>query len=89
MTMEPAYTVKEILDIQFRAIEVKLDNISSTLKDQHTHFEKSILKLEKEIGEVRSEIETLKADNARYKTLLGIGATIGATLMTFLLNRIF
>lgn len=87
--MEPAYTVKEILDIQFRAIEVKLDNISSTLKDQHTHFEKSILKLEKEIVDVREEIATLKDDNARYKTLLGIGATLGATVFTFLLNRIF
>jgi len=85
--MEPAYTVKEILDIQFRAIEVKLDNITNTLKDQNTHFEKSILKLEKEIGEVRAEIEMLKADNTRYKMLLGIGATLGATVFTFLLNK--
>lgn len=87
--MEPAYTVKEILDIQFRAIEVKLDNITNSLKEQNTYFEKSITKLEREISEVREEISTLKSDNAKYKALLGIGATLGATIFTFLLNRIF
>ena len=87
--MEPSYTVAEILDIQFRAIEVKLDNITNSLKEQNTYFEKSITKLEREISEVREEISTLKSDNAKYKTLLGIGATLGATIFTFLLNRIF
>lgn len=87
--MEPAYTVKEILDIQFRGIDHKLDTISNTLKDQNNHFEKRFLQVEKEIGELRDQVQELKTENARYKTIWGIGATIGATVFAFTLNRLF
>lgn len=87
--MEPAYTVKEILDIQFRGIDHKLDAISNTLKDQNAHFEKRFLQVEKELGELRDQVQELKTENARYKTIWGIGATIGASLVAFTLNRLF
>ena len=87
--MEPAYTVKEILDIQFRGIDHKLDAISNTLKDQNAHFEKRFLQVEKEIVDLRDQVQELKTENARYKTIWGIGATIGASLVAFTLNRLF
>jgi uncharacterized protein YdcH (DUF465 family) len=87
--MEPAYTVKEILDIQFRGIDHKLDAISNTLKDQNAHFEKRFLQVEKELGELRDQVQELKTENARYKTIWGIGATVGATIFAFTLNRLF
>ncbi len=87
--MEPAYTVKEIMDIQFRAIDAKLDDIKSTLKDQNTHFEKRFVQIERELGDLKDDVNNLKTENARYKTIWGIGATVGATIFAYVLNRMF
>lgn len=80
--MEPSYTIKEIMELQFKGIDHKLDNITNTLKDQNVQIEKRFAQVEKDINDLRLE-------NAKYKVIWGIGATIGATLITFLINRIF
>lgn len=79
---EPTYTIKEIMDIQFKGIDHKLDDIKNTLKDQNVQTEKRFAQIEKDIDELRIE-------SARYKTIWGIGATIGASLVAFTLNKIF
>lgn len=80
--MEPSYTIKEIMELQFKGIDHKMDSILSTLKDQNIQIEKRFAQVEKDINDLRLE-------NAKYKVIWGIGATIGATLITFLINRIF
>lgn len=70
------------MELQFKGIDHKLDNISLTLKDQNIQTEKRFAQIEKDIDELRIE-------SARYKTLWGIGATIGASLVAFTLNKIF
>lgn len=80
--MEPSYTIKEIMELQFKGIDHKMDSILSTLKDQNVQTEKRFAQIEKDIDDLRLE-------SARYKTVWGIGATIGATIIAFALNRIF
>ena len=80
--MEPTYTIKEIMELQFKGIDHKLDAIVSTLKDQNIQTEKRFTQIEKDIDDLRLE-------SARYKTVWGIGATIGASMVAFLLNKIF
>ena len=80
--MEPSYTIKEIMELQFKGIDHKMDSILSTLKDQNVQTEKRFAQIEKDIDDLRLE-------SARYKTVWGIGATIGATIIAFTLNRIF
>lgn len=80
--MEPSYSIKEIMELQFKGIDHKLDNISYTLRDQNLQSEKRFAQIEKDIDELRIE-------SARYKTVWGIGATIGATIIAFVLNKIF
>jgi len=79
---EPTYTLKEIIELQFSNQAKELVDIKNLLKDQNIQFEKRFASIEKDIDELR-------LDNARYKMIVGIGATIGATVFTFLLNRIF
>lgn len=80
--MEPTYSIKEIMELQFKGIDHKLDAISNTLKDQNVQTEKRFAQIEKDIDELRIE-------SARYKTIWGIGATVGASLVAFTLNKIF
>lgn len=70
------------MDLQFKSMDHKMDAILSTLKDQNIQTEKRFTQIEKDIDELRLE-------SARYKTVWGIGATIGATIIAFGLNRIF
>jgi len=86
---EPVYTVKEIMELQFKGIDAKLDDIKNTLKDQNLQSEKRFIQLESEVSLVQKEVQNLKEENARYKTIWGIGATVGASLVAFTLNRIF
>ena len=79
---EPTYTLKEIIELQFSNQAKELVDIKNLLKDQNIQFEKRFASIEKDIDELRM-------DNARYKMIIGVGATIGATIFTFLLNRIF
>jgi hypothetical protein len=80
--MEPTYTIKEIMELQFKGIDHKLDVIASTLKEQNTQTEKRFKQIEEDIEELRLE-------SAKYKTVWGIGATVGASLIAFFANRIF
>lgn len=70
------------MELQFKGIDHKMDSILSTLKDQNVQTEKRFAQIEKDIDDLRLE-------SARYKTVWGIGATIGATIIAFALNRIF
>ena len=70
------------MDLQFKSMDHKMDAILATLKDQNIQTEKRFTQIEKDIDELRLE-------SARYKTVWGIGATIGATLIAFVLNKIF
>lgn len=80
--MEPTYTIKEIMELQFRGIDHKLDVITSALKEQNTQTEKRFKQIEQ-------DIEDLRLESAKYKTIWGIGATVGASLIAFFANRIF
>lgn len=80
--MEPTYTIKEIMELQFKGIDHKMDSILATLRDQNIHTEKRFSQIEKDIDDLRME-------SARYKTVWGIGATLGASLIAFFANRIF
>jgi len=79
---EPTYTLKEIIELQFSNQGKELLDIKNLLKDQNIQFEKRFASIEKDIDELRM-------DNARYKMIIGVGATVGATVFTFLLNTIF
>lgn len=79
---DPTYTVKEIIELQFRNLSKEMTEIKDMLKAQNTQFEMRFTAIEKDIDELR-------LDNARYKLIWGIGATVGASLVAFFLNRIF
>jgi hypothetical protein len=79
---EPTYSLKEIIELQFSNQAKELGDIKQLLKDQNIQFEKRFAQIEK-------DIDDLRMDNARYKMIIGVGATLGATVFTFLLNRIF
>ena len=70
------------MELQFKSMDHKLDTIVATLKDQNIQTEKRFTQIEKDIDELRLE-------SARYKTVWGIGATIGASLVAYVANRIF
>jgi hypothetical protein len=90
---EPTYTIKEIMDIQFKGLDHKLDAIRDTLKEQNISAANRFASLEIEMDSFRKEIAQLREEQAKYKTVWGIGATIGAsfvaTIVAFTFNRIF
>lgn len=77
---EPTYTVKEIIELQFRALGKDIQEIKNTLQKQNENTEARFNRIEQEIDELRVE-------SARYKTIWGIGATLGASFVAFVLNR--
>lgn len=77
---EPMYSVKEIIELQFKNLSKEMTEIKDLLKDQNVQFEKRFASIEKDIDE-------LHVDSARYKTIWGIGATVGASVIAFALNR--
>lgn len=103
----PTYTMKEVLDIQLRALNegvLKLDKtfnnelteVKELIKAQNLEIEKrahvndtKFANLDKDIKELRAEVQGLKEQNEKYKVIWGIGATAGASLVAFFLNRIF
>jgi len=84
---EPNYTIKEILELQYKNLDTKLDDIRLTLKEQNMQTEKRFLQLDVEVSELRKEIQSLKEDGARNKLIIGTGATLGASLIAILFNR--
>jgi hypothetical protein len=85
---DPTYSVKEIMELQFKGIDSKLDDIRHTLKDQNVQTEKRFAIIEKELDEIRTKQELQSIENARYKTLWGIGATIGASLVAVVSSQL-
>lgn len=81
------------MELQFKSIDHKIDSILTTLKDQNTQTEKQFLRLDNEISLLKGEVQELREANARYKTVWGIGATVGASVVglisSFLFNKIF
>jgi hypothetical protein len=77
---EPNYTIKEIIELQFNTLRIDLQEIKTTLKDQNLQTERRFTKVEK-------ELEDLKVEVARYKVIWGVGATIGASVIAFILNK--
>ena len=78
---DPMYNIKEVIELQFKTLRDDLREIKDTLKDQNIQTEKRFSKVEKELDDLRVEM-------ARYKVVWGIGATIGASLIAFFVNRI-
>lgn len=79
---DPTYSVKEIIELQFTNLSNEMREIKSLLKDQNVNTDKRFAQIEKDIDDLRIE-------SARYKTIWGIGATVGASAVAFVLNRIF
>ena len=93
MNPPEGYTLKEILEIQFTAvredIRVQLDGLRKAIESQELRTEKRFITLDSEIEGLRRQIGELREDNARYKTIIALVSTIGATVFAFLLNKIF
>lgn len=77
------------MELQFKGIDHKLDGITNALKDQNTHFEKRFVQIEKELDAIKLEQERAKIEDAKYQVIWGMGATLGASLVAFTLNKIF
>lgn len=86
---EPVYSVKEIIELQFSNLSKELGEIKSALRDQSKTSEGQFSRLDKEIDNLRKDINKLQQSDARYKTIWGIGATVGASFIAFVFNRIF
>ena len=87
--IEQTYSVKEIIELQFRNQSKELTEIKTLLEKQNIQVDKQFARLDTKITEIENELGILKQDNAKYKMIIGIGATIGASIITFGLNKIF
>lgn len=85
--MEPTYSIKEIMELQFKSIDHKMDSILEILKAQNLQTEKRFAQIERELDQIKKKQEQLSIDNARYKTIWGIGATIGASLVAIIVGK--
>lgn len=86
---QPTYTIKEIIEIQFGALRKDIQAIQDMLKEQTNQTDKQYARLDKEVSDLKEQVSQLQSDNARYKAVWGIGATVGASLVAFFLNKIF
>lgn len=86
---ETGYSIKEILELHFKALSESINGLKKAIEGQELKTEKRFIALDVEMDGLRKAISDLQTENARYKVILGIGATLGATVFTFLLNRIF
>jgi hypothetical protein len=86
---EPTYNIKEIIDLQFKNLSREMGDIKRLLENQNVQTDKQFARLDAEMESIKKEVGELKQDNARYKTIWGIGATVGASLIAFFMNKIF
>lgn len=68
------------MDIQFKGLDTKLDDIRNTLKDQNTNSEIRFTRIEKEIDDIKTQ-------QAKVMTVWGIFSALGATIFAFILNK--
>ena len=80
MNPDPSYTIKEIIELQFNALRNDLQEIKNTLKDQ-------TIQTEKRFAQIEQDIDDLRLESAKYKTIWGIGATIGASIVAVIVGR--
>lgn len=93
---EPTYTIKEIMDIQFKGIDHKLDSqdkktdlIIATLREQNINSEKRYDDLEKKIEATNNKVA--QQDQTITK-VLAIGGTVWSLVTLFggfIINRFF
>ncbi len=97
---EPTYTIKEILESNFRslenriiefklAIEARFSHQDARVDKQFSQLESALAEFEQSVKEIEKQVADLEKENTRFKTIWGIGATIGGGLIAFFLNRIF
>lgn len=94
--MEPTYSIKEIMELQFKGIDHKLSSIDKkndavlvALDKQNIQTEKRFTEIEKELKDIKKKQELQEIENARVKLVWGIGATVGAALIAIAADRIF
>lgn len=77
------------MELQFKSIDHKIDSILSTLKEQNVQTEKRFAEIERKLEDIEKEQGIQKVATARYQVIWGMGATLGSSLVVFILNRIF
>jgi hypothetical protein len=91
--MEPTYSIKEIIEIQFQGVTEHLKRIEIVLKDQNLSAEKQFARLDKEIAELRVEIANLRDKQTQSTTkgnvVWGGLSVAGAVVISYIMNRIF
>lgn len=75
--------------MQFSNLRKDILAIQEMLKEQTSQTDKQFARLDLEVASLKKEVAELKEENARYKVIWGIGATLGASLVAFVLNKIF
>ena len=78
---DSTFTVKDMLDVQFKTLDAKLDDIKHTLKDQNVNAELRFSRIEREIDDI-------KTAQTKVMTVWGILSAVGATVFAFILNRL-
>lgn len=86
---DPSYTIKEILELQFKNLNTELSAIRETLKEQNRNTNSQFIRHDTELEKLKTDLGEIREENAKYKTVWGIGATIGASLVAIVANRIF
>jgi hypothetical protein len=81
MAEEPRYSYRE-LELLFKRIDEKLDDIRLDIKDTNKHFDVRLGILEKRVSH-------LESFQTKAMTVWAIMITAFSTLATFVLNRIF
>ncbi len=79
-----------------KTVNHELSEVKGLIKEQNVQIEKRAHmndlrfgQLDLEIKSLKGDIQELKEESARYKVIWGIGATVGASLVAFVLNKVF
>jgi DNA-binding transcriptional MerR regulator len=90
---EPTYSVKEIIELQFRNLSKEMTEIKDLLKEQNIQVEKQFARLDKDIADLREEVSTLKDEQTKSSTrgnvIWGGLSVAGAVVISYVMNRIF
>ena len=86
---DPTYSIKEIIELQFINLSKEMTEIKQLLKEQNVQVDKRFATIEREIKDVRDDIDGLKIENSRYKLIFTVVGTLGASLFAFGLNKVF
>lgn len=87
MNEEPNYSIKEIIELRGSRLRNDFQEMKNTLKDQNIQTEKRFAQIEKRFAQLEKDIDDLRLESAKYKTIWGIGATIGASIVAVIVGR--